>query len=233
MADLGDCLAVTALDLARRFADGATMWCLAPQWPEHARHVAVEFVHPVVVGKRALPAVSIDAADPIAALRALVRAGDVILTIGSTDDAIALAVARRAAAWGATTIWVGGGPRPPDGAADHLVWADDEPDQTHGSAAHDGRLVLLYHVLWELTHVCFEHPGLLTKVGDGDCVDAEVCITCSDEGRLGEVITTDDAGSARVRTARGIETIDTTIVTAVAPGDLVLIHAGAAIAEVP
>ncbi|MGZ7008152.1 MAG: HypC/HybG/HupF family hydrogenase formation chaperone, partial [Ilumatobacteraceae bacterium] len=83
------------------------------------------------------------------------------------------------------------------------------------------------------THVCFEHPGLLTKVASGDCVDAEVCITCSDEGRLGEVITTDDAGSARVRTARGIETIDTTIVTAVAPGDLVLIHAGAAIAEVP
>ena len=24
--------------------------------------------------------------------------------------------------------------------------------------SHDGRLVLLYHVLWELTHVCFEHP---------------------------------------------------------------------------
>ena len=209
------------------------MWCIAPQWPEHARHVAVEIVHPVVVGKRALPAVSVDAADPVAALRALVRAGDVILTIAGSDNAIALTIARRAAAWGATTIWMGGGPRPPQGAADHLVWADDEPDETRGSAAHDGRLVLLYHVLWELTHVCFEHPGLLAKVDGGECDDDGVCITCSDEGRLGEVLTTDNAGSARVRTARGIETIDTTIVAVVAPGDLVLIHAGAAIAEVP
>ena len=58
--ELGDDLARAALGLARRFAAGATMWCLAPAWPEHARHVAVEFVHPVIVGKRALPAVSVD-----------------------------------------------------------------------------------------------------------------------------------------------------------------------------
>ncbi len=58
-------------------------------------------------------------------------------------------------------------------------------------------------------------------------------MTCSDEGRIGEVITTDGSGATLVRTARGIETIDTTIVSAVAPGDLVLIHAGTAIAEVP
>ena len=51
-------LAAAALALARRFAAGATMWCVAPQWPSHGRHVAVEFVHPVIVGKRALPAVS-------------------------------------------------------------------------------------------------------------------------------------------------------------------------------
>ncbi len=47
-------LASAALSLARRFAAGATMWCVAPQWPAHARHVAVEFVHPVIVGKRVL-----------------------------------------------------------------------------------------------------------------------------------------------------------------------------------
>ena len=232
MADIGECLAVTALDLARRFGRGATMWCLAPQWPEHARHVAVEFVHPVIVGKRALPAVSIDAADPVAALRPLVRANDVILVIGPSDDPNALAVTRRAVAWGATTIWLGCGPRPADGAADHIVWAEDDGDESHGSAVHDGRLVLLYHVLWELTHVCFEHPGLLTQADDVEC-DADVCITCSDEGRVGEVIDTDGSGQTLVRTSRGIETIDTTIIDGVAPGDLVLIHAGAAIAEVP
>ena len=31
-----------------------------------------------------------------------------------------------------------------------------------GLAARSGDVVLLYHLLWELTHVVFEHPGLLT-----------------------------------------------------------------------
>ena len=121
--DTGESLAVTALDLARRFAAGATLWCIAPAWPQHARHVAVEFVHPVLVGKRALPAVSPDVVDPVAALRALVRAGDVILVMSRGDDAFAHAIMRRAGAWGASTIWMGSGPRPPEGAADHIVWA--------------------------------------------------------------------------------------------------------------
>jgi hypothetical protein len=34
-AGLGEDLARAALALARRFAAGATMWCLAPAWPEH------------------------------------------------------------------------------------------------------------------------------------------------------------------------------------------------------
>ena len=72
-SDLGADLAAAALSVARRFAAGATMWCVAPAWAEHARHVAVEFVHPVIMGKRALPAVSIEAADPVSALRAFAR----------------------------------------------------------------------------------------------------------------------------------------------------------------
>jgi hypothetical protein len=230
---MGESVAVAALSLARQFARGATLWCIAPEWPEHARHVAVEFVHPVLVGKRALPAVSIDATDPVVALRPLVRSGDVVLAVSGGDSAATRAVMRRAEAWGATTIWVGAGERPVRSSADHVVWADDDNDGAESPAVHDGRLVLLYHVLWELTHVCFEHPGLLTAGDDVECGDGDVCITCSDEGRLGEVIATVGAGSARVRTARGIEIIDTTIVDSVVPGDLVLIHAGAAIADVP
>ena len=63
---------------------------------------------------------------------------------------------RRAGAWGVTTVWIGAGARPQPGAADHVLWIDDaerRPPRTTGG------LVLLYHVLWELTHVCFEHPG--------------------------------------------------------------------------
>src|SRR6185295_14589457 len=123
--DIGDSLALAALSLARRFAAGATLWCIAPEWPEHARHVAVEFVHPVLVGKRALPAVSLDAATPVVALRSLVRAGDVILAVSRGDAAPIIDVMRRAEAWGATTIWIGVGQRPADRTADHVLWADD------------------------------------------------------------------------------------------------------------
>lgn len=226
--DVGDALAIAALSLAKHFAAGATLWCIAPDWPEHARHVAVEFVHPVLVGKRALPAVSLDSAIPVVELRSLVRAGDVVLAVSRSDSEPIADVMRRAEAWGATTIWIGVGHRPRDRAADHVLWVDDS-HQARSTAQYDGHLVLLYHVLWELTHVCFEHPGLLTT-NDADCTD-EACVTCSDEGRLGEVISA-DGRSALVRTAKGYQTIDTTLVSDVGPGDLVLIHAGAAITEV-
>jgi len=229
--DAGDVLAAAALALARRFAHGATMWCIAPDWPEHARHVAVEFVHPVIVGKRAFPAVSVDAADPVPQLRPMVRPGDIVLAIG-TDGCTAIHdVMRRAEAWGALTLWIGAGPRPAAASADHIVWTAQDGIEPPAVAAHDGRLVLLYHVLWELTHVCVEHPGLL--IAEPAACDDDVCITCSDEGRIGEIIASDHLGLAQVRTARGIETIDTTIVAGVGPGDLVLIHAGTAVAEVP
>jgi len=87
--------------------------------------------------------------------------------------------------------------------------------------------VLFYHLLWELTHVCFEHSGLLKP----ECTEA-VCVTCSDEGRLGEVVTASVDGQAAVRTARGVEDVVTTLIDPVAPGELVLVHAGTAISRV-
>jgi len=197
-AGLGEDLARAALALARRFAAGATMWCLAPAWPEHARHVAVEFVHPVIMGKRALPAVSVVDPDPVAALRATVRAGDVLVAISPADDPVVQSAMRRAGAWGVTTLWIGPGRRPPAGAADHVLWIDGPT----GGAAHDGRLVLRYHVLWELTHVCFEHPGLLAP-SEAACELGTACVTCSDEGLLAEVVAVPDATAASVRTAGG------------------------------
>jgi hypothetical protein len=223
-AEIASDLAGTALVLARRFGAGATMWCLAPGSPEHARHVAVEFVHPVIMGKRALPAVGVDEPDPVSALRAVVRPGDILLVVESSSSRAARDVLRRAGAWGLTSVWIGAGARPTPGFADHVLWIDDPT----GTAAHDGRLVVLYHVLWELTHVCFEHPGLLTAA-TADCDDV-VCTTCSDEGRLAEVVAPLDPCTATVRTARGTETVDTTVVGRREAGDLLLVHAGSAIA---
>ena len=98
--DLSEDLARAALTLARRFAGGATMWCVAPTWPSHGRHVAVEFVHPVIVGKRALPAVSVDGAEAEGSLRLLARPGDILLVASTADDVGALDLLTRSEAWG-------------------------------------------------------------------------------------------------------------------------------------
>ena len=84
-----------------------------------------------------------------------------MLAVAEAADPDVRSIMRRAPAWGATTIWIGSGPRPDAGAADHVLWLDD-PDPLVPAT---GRFVLLYHLLWELTHVCFEHPGLLHRSG--------------------------------------------------------------------
>lgn len=223
--DLSADLAGAALSLARRFHAGATLWVLSPEWEPHAHHVAVEFVHPVVVGKRALPAVALVAADLVAETRVAVRPGDVVLAVAGANETQVREVMRRSPAWGVETVWIGYGERPPAGAADHVLWVPSDDPMVPAT----GRFVLMYHLLWELTHVCFEHPGLL-KPEEPECTD-EVCVTCSDEGRLGEVVAppADLLSGALVRTADGEEYVDTMVVGEVAPGDLILIHGGAAL----
>ncbi|TSE00957.1 hydrogenase assembly protein HupF [Skermania sp. ID1734] len=219
-ADLAADLAAAALALARKFNAGATLWVISPQWEPHAHHVAVEFVHPVIMGLRALPSVALVEPDPVAQCRVATRPGDVIIAVASADQPQVIDAMRRAPAWGAMTIWIGSGPRPPVGSADHTLWlASDDP-----MIPATGRFVLMYHLLWELTHVCFEHPGLLT-------VDSShnVCITCGDEGRLAEVILPPTDNQALVRTDTGEELVDTTVLGDVDVNDLLLVHGGTAI----
>jgi len=216
---LGADLARASLALARRFSAGATMWCVAPEWPSHAHHVAVEFVHPVIMGKRALPAVALGAgADLVDTLRASARSGDILVAVGGEHRTLFEAL-RRSEAWGVETVWIGAGPRPSAGVADHVLWlGTDDPLEACE------RFVRVYHLLWELTHVCFEHSGLLKP---DECTD-EVCITCSDEAVLAEVVSV--AGDeARVRTADGSVVVDVSLVVGPRPGDLLLVHAGSAI----
>lgn len=225
--DLAADLAAAALDVARKFHDGATLWVIAPQWEPHAHHVAVEFVHPVIVGKRALPSVALVEPDPVAQARVASQPGDLLLAVASAEEPAVIDAMRRAAAWGVSTVWIGSGPRPPAGAAHHVLWVDSDNPMVPAT----GRFVLMYHLLWELTHVCFEHPGLLKSPGAQDTEQA--CVTCSDEGRLAEVILapTDSSGQALVRTAGGEEWVDIGMLGDVATNDLVLVHAGAAIAR--
>jgi hypothetical protein len=234
-AELSADLAAAALDLARRFHDGATLWVISPQWEPHAHHVAVEFVHPVIMGKRALPSVALVEPDPVAQARVASQPGDLLLAVASADEPAVIDAMRRAPAWGVLTLWIGSGPRPPAGAANHILWIDSDDPMVPAT----GRFVLIYHLLWELTHVCFEHPGLLKPPADWSPASAgerteDACVTCSDEGRLGEVVLepAEETGQALVRTANGEEWVDVSILGVddpVALNDLVLVHAGAAI----
>jgi hydrogenase maturation factor len=185
--DAADELALAALALARAYAAGATMWCVAPQWPDHG------------------------------------RPGDVLLAISSSLDDRTADLLARGEAWGLTRMWLGAGARPPVGVADHVIWLDDDP----ASASRSGDIVLHYHLLWELTHVVFEHPGLL---GPDPAPSGEVCITCSDEGRVAEVSRVGNGGIVDAVVAGRRETVDASLVDPVVPGDLVLVHAGVALA---
>jgi D-sedoheptulose 7-phosphate isomerase len=138
--------------MAERFARGGRLIAVgsSPQDRSDARHVAVEFVHPVIVGKRALPAVGLDPA--AGALHAqvglLAEADDIVIGFGA-DEAVAAAIGVGRER-GCLTI----------GFAD--VGAEWEAIPRGADAFVDQELVeTLYHLLWELVHVFFEHRGLL------------------------------------------------------------------------
>jgi hypothetical protein len=220
-------LARAALDLARRFAAGATMWCVAPSMGEHASHVAVEFVHPVIVGKRALPAVTVPGPDYAATLRLASKPGDILLLMAPAGDEVAQALLRRAEAWGLVSVWIGAGARPAVSGPAHVVWVDDVEI---GVAARTGALVLRYHLLWELTHVVFEHPGLLA---DGECCRPadDHCVTCSDDGVVVEVVEVSET-TADVRAGGRRQVVDVSLIDRPRPDDLLLVQAGVALTKI-
>jgi D-sedoheptulose 7-phosphate isomerase len=140
-----------------------------------AQHLAVEFVHPVIVGKRALPAFSLT--NDVATLTGVARrAGfDEVFAhqlryVGEPAD-IALGVSpdghcenvrrglEQASELGMLTIALVGGDGGVIGDSEHvrhtLIARSDDPAVV--KEVH----VTIYHVLWELVHVFFEHPGVL------------------------------------------------------------------------
>jgi D-sedoheptulose 7-phosphate isomerase len=176
LAGQADAVAAACHAMAVRFHRGGKLVVFGPGGAStDAQHVAVEFVHPVIVGKRALPAISLttDVAtvtgiaerDGVAAIfahqiRFLARPADIALGIDPDGHrASVLAGLEAARELGLLTVALTGG----DGgeiatskAVDHLLTA----------ASRDPRVVkemhvTAYHVLWELVHVFFEQPGLL------------------------------------------------------------------------
>jgi D-sedoheptulose 7-phosphate isomerase len=142
--------------MAERFARGGRLIAFgrSPAARSDARHVAVEFVHPVIVGKRALPAIGLagEGGDLAAQVELLAAPDDIAIGFGGEADdwgaaARALAVARGR---GCLTIAFA-----PAGAE----WQFEPP--TSDPYIRQELVETLYHVLWELVHVFFEHRGLL------------------------------------------------------------------------
>jgi D-sedoheptulose 7-phosphate isomerase len=125
--------------MAERFARGGRLLATAasPQDRSDARHVAVEFVHPVIVGKRALPALALTAegGSPAAQLALLAEPEDIVMAFGPAD----LGEAR---ARGCLIV----------------TFEPEDPDP----CIRQELVETAYHLLWELVHVFFEHRGLLS-----------------------------------------------------------------------
>jgi D-sedoheptulose 7-phosphate isomerase len=176
LADDAAGIAQACHDMAVRFAAGGRLLVFGNgAGATDAEHIAVEFVHPVIVGKRALPALSL--ASDVATLTgiALRRGIDEVFahqitTLGRPED-IALGLsdggncenvsrglqaARDAGLLTVALVGGDGGTIAAGSAPDHcLVTHSDDPHVV--KEAH----VTTYHVLWELVHVFFESPGAL------------------------------------------------------------------------
>jgi D-sedoheptulose 7-phosphate isomerase len=176
LAGQADAVAAACHAMAVRFHRGGKLVVFGTGGAStDAQHVAVEFVHPVIVGKRALPAISLttDVATVtgiaeragVAAIfahqiRYLADPADIAL--GLSDDgntASVLAGLEAARERGLLTIALAGG----DGgqiaagkAADHVLLTPSADPRVVKELQ-----VTAYHVLWELVHVFFEQPGVL------------------------------------------------------------------------
>jgi D-sedoheptulose 7-phosphate isomerase len=139
--------------MAERFARGGRLiaFGVTPQAYSDVRHVAVEFVHPVIVGKRALPALGLtgSSASVEAEVRLVAEPDDIVMAFGEPSDPLRAALAE-ARARGCLTVAFS-----PLGAEWELEPASADPFVRQEVAE------TTYHVLWELVHVFFEHRGLL------------------------------------------------------------------------
>jgi D-sedoheptulose 7-phosphate isomerase len=140
--------------MAERFARGGRLVALgrSPAARSDARHVAVEFVHPVIVGKRALPALGLAAegGELAAQVEAVAEPDDIVIGFEADRDPETRAALTLARERGCLTIAFGAA-----GAEREFEPPGDDPFTSQELVE------TLYHLLWELVHVFFDHRGLL------------------------------------------------------------------------
>lgn len=218
-------IARVCFEMARAFSRGATLivYGTGPAATD-AAHVAVEFMHPVIVGKRALPALALSN-DPTGASRLpyLPRRDDIALGITHSyaDPEIEGWLSRL---WrrGLLTIGLGGAPVSGEKTTLHhmvdhaLIVPSTDPIVVQEIQEST------YHVLWELVHVFFEHPGLLS----------EACITCGDVAVPARVVAL-SGDRATIEKDGAREQVAVDLIDDVSIGDVLLCHAGVALQKLP
>src|SRR5580704_11422201 len=149
-------LAVACQEMSERFLKGGRLLAFGQgPYATDAQHVSVEFVHPIIVGKRALPALDLSLLlRPW--LDAILQPDDIVMGFGPPEgdaevsDALASAHSRRAMTF----------QLPGSGGSYSFQPVTQNP------FIHQELMEILYHTLWETVHVFFEHRELGYDVGD-------------------------------------------------------------------
>jgi D-sedoheptulose 7-phosphate isomerase len=145
-------------EMSERFLQGGRLLAFGRgSYATDAQHVSVEFVHPVIVGKRALPALDLSLAfQPW--LRAILRPEDIVMGFGPPEgDPEVVAALTWARSRDAMTFAMPG----PDGS--YALEA-----VTQNPFIHQEMVEILYHTLWETVHVFLEHRQLGQDVGQAE-----------------------------------------------------------------
>ncbi len=148
-------LAAACREMSGRFLRGGRLLAFGHgHSATDAQHVSVEFVHPVIVGKRALPALDLSLGFR-EWLPAILRPDDIAMGFaGPEGDPEVAAALRKAAAVGAQTFAL------PGAEGSYFV-----PAPSDDRYVSQEILEVLYHTLWETVHVFFEHHQLGHDVG--------------------------------------------------------------------
>lgn len=149
-------LAVASREMSERFLRGGRLLAFGRgPYATDAQHVSVEFVHPVIVGKRALPALDLSMLiRPW--LETIVKADDMVMGFGPPEgDPEVWAALQEAHSRNAMTFALPG-----------LEGSYCIGPATSDPFMHQEMIEILYHTLWETVHVFFEHRELGHEVGD-------------------------------------------------------------------
>ncbi|HWZ61018.1 MAG TPA: SIS domain-containing protein [Gemmatimonadaceae bacterium] len=151
-------LANACREMSQRFLRGGRLLAFGRgPYATDAQHVSVEFVHPVIVGKRALPALDLSAMFA-PWLDAIAGPDDMVMGFGPPEgDPEVTAALRAARARGAMTFAL------PGADASYAV-----APATVDPFMHQEMVEILYHTLWETVHVFFEHRELGFDVGQSE-----------------------------------------------------------------